>query len=141
MKQLAKLTANDGVVWYISHYSVTAIQERPSGGCWLYIMGGSTAICFKESATVIAERLEIPLVDRSAPIYGEATDILELSVRSRTILRRAHISTVGELTEKSYTDLLVLPGMGTLSLCEIREALGRHGLALRDEKVVVPPRA
>lgn len=139
MKQLAKLTTDKGTVWYLSPYAVNAICERSEGGCHVFISAGGTMLSFSEPAAVIAKRLEIPLLDRGNPIYDEPLAVLELCVRARHALAKAGITRVGTLVEKSWTDLFCLPNLGTTSIQNVREALGRHGLALRDEKIVEPP--
>ncbi len=57
---------------------------------------------------------------------------LDLSVRSYNCLKRASISTVLELTEKSEDDMMKVKNLGKKSLKEIKEKLAAIGLSFRD---------
>ena len=57
---------------------------------------------------------------------------LDLSVRSYNCLKRAGISTVLELTEKSEDDMMKVKNLGKKSLKEIKEKLISLGLSFRD---------
>ena len=57
---------------------------------------------------------------------------LDLSSRAANALTRAGIRTVGGLVRKSTEDLLSVEGLGEKALEEIREALSKHGLSLKD---------
>ncbi len=57
---------------------------------------------------------------------------LDLSVRSYNCLKRAQISTVLELTEKSEDDMMKVKNLGKKSLKEIKEKLASIGLSFRD---------
>ena len=57
---------------------------------------------------------------------------LDLSVRSYNCLKRANISTVLELTEKSEEDMMKVKNLGKKSLKEIKEKLAALGLSFKD---------
>jgi len=57
---------------------------------------------------------------------------LDLSVRSYNCLKRAQITTVLELTEKSEEDMMKVKNLGKKSLKEIKEKLAAIGLSFRD---------
>ena len=57
---------------------------------------------------------------------------LDLSVRSYNCLKRAQISTVLELTEKSEEDMMKVKNLGKKSLKEIKEKLAGIGLSFKD---------
>ena len=57
---------------------------------------------------------------------------LDLSVRSYNCLKRAGISTVLELTEKSEDDMMKVKNLGKKSLKEIKEKLAGLGLSFKD---------
>ena len=57
---------------------------------------------------------------------------LDLSVRSYNCLKRANISTVLELTEKSEEDMMKVKNLGKKSLKEIKEKLLALGLSFKD---------
>ena len=57
---------------------------------------------------------------------------LDLSVRSYNCLKRAQISTVLELTERSEEDMMKVKNLGKKSLKEIKEKLAAIGLSFKD---------
>lgn len=59
---------------------------------------------------------------------------LELSVRSHNCLKRAGITTVGELTQKTRSELLKIRNLGCRSLKEIEQVLEQKGLSLKEEE-------
>ena len=56
---------------------------------------------------------------------------LELGVRSYNCLKRAGIQTVGELLQKSESELAAIPNFGRKSIEEVIETLEARGLSLR----------
>ena len=58
---------------------------------------------------------------------------LELGVRSYTCLKRAGIQTVGDLVQRSESELNAIPNFGKRSTEEVIESLNALGLSLRDE--------
>jgi DNA-directed RNA polymerase subunit alpha len=58
---------------------------------------------------------------------------LELGVRSYNCLKRAGIQTVGELLQKSESELNAIPNFGRKSIEEVIETLEARGLGLRPE--------
>src|SRR5499427_2656060 len=56
---------------------------------------------------------------------------LELGVRSYNCLKRAGIQTVGELLQKSESELNAIPNFGRKSIEEVQETLRARGLSLR----------
>jgi DNA-directed RNA polymerase subunit alpha len=56
---------------------------------------------------------------------------LELGVRSYNCLKRAGIQTVGDLVQKSDSELAAIPNFGRKSIEEVKETLDARGLALR----------
>lgn len=59
---------------------------------------------------------------------------LDLSERPRNCLKRAQINTVGELLQRTYTDLLNITNFGQKSLDEVIQRLDERGLALRTKE-------
>ena len=57
---------------------------------------------------------------------------LDLSVRSNNCLKRAGISTVLELTQKSEEDMMKVRNLGKKSLKEVKDKLAELGLHFRD---------
>ena len=66
-------------------------------------------------------------------------DELELSVRSANCLKNDNIIYIGDLVQKSETDMLRTPNFGRKSLNEIKEVLGQMGLQLGMEIPDWPP--
>lgn len=69
----------------------------------------------------------------TTPVLGDTPiEELELSVRSYNCLKRAGISTVHELTEKSQEDMMKVRNLGRKSLDEVEAKLHELGLSFRD---------
>ncbi len=58
---------------------------------------------------------------------------LEIGVRAYNCLKRAGIQTVGDLVQRSESELNAIPNFGKRSTEEVKEALVALGLSLRDE--------
>jgi DNA-directed RNA polymerase subunit alpha len=58
---------------------------------------------------------------------------LEIGVRAYNCLKRAGIQTVGDLVQRSESELNAIPNFGKRSTDEVKEALTALGLSLRDE--------
>jgi DNA-directed RNA polymerase subunit alpha len=58
---------------------------------------------------------------------------LEIGVRAYNCLKRAGVQTIGELVQKSESELNAIPNFGTRSTEEVMESLSAIGLALREE--------
>ncbi len=73
-----------------------------------------------------------------APLtVGEGDDRLieelEIGVRAYNCLKRAGIQTVGDLVQRSESELNAIPNFGKRSTEEVKDALAALGLSLRDE--------
>jgi DNA-directed RNA polymerase subunit alpha len=64
---------------------------------------------------------------------------LELSVRSANCLKNANITLIGELVQKSETEMLKTKNFGRKSLNEIKEILSEMGLSLGMKLDNFPP--
>jgi DNA-directed RNA polymerase subunit alpha len=58
---------------------------------------------------------------------------LELGVRSYNCLKRAGVQTIGDLVQKSESELSAIPNFGRKSIEEVKETLRVRGLGLRDD--------
>jgi len=97
----------------------------------------------RRTATILQQQLA-PFVDlRSSPLQKEVSDQqtvnplfmrpvddLELTVRSANCLKAESIFYIGDLVQRTETDLLKTPNLGKKSLTEIKNVLQVHGLAL-----------
>jgi DNA-directed RNA polymerase subunit alpha len=61
---------------------------------------------------------------------NKSVDEMELSVRSYNCLKNANIRTIGELVQKTESEMLKTKNFGRKSLNEIKEILGGMGLSL-----------
>lgn len=78
----------------------------------------------EEVSGVIEER---PQFD---PLLLRPVDDLELTVRSANCLKAENIFYIGDLIQRSESDLLKTPNLGKKSLTEIKDVLGTKGLSL-----------
>jgi DNA-directed RNA polymerase subunit alpha len=78
----------------------------------------------------------LPGVEPGAePVEGDDRLIeeLEIGVRAYNCLKRAGIQTVGDLVQRSESELNAIPNFGKRSTEEVKESLTALGLSLRDE--------
>jgi DNA-directed RNA polymerase subunit alpha len=66
-------------------------------------------------------------------ILYKHTDSLQLSVRAQNCLKLLNIKTIGNLIEKSYSELYDIPNLGKTSIKEIEKSLGKLNLKLRKD--------
>lgn len=83
-----------------------------------------------ESATQVAAHH--PVDDAVAAAMQIPVSSLDLSVRSRKCLQRLGITTLGELTQRSESELIATRNFGQTSLSEIKQAMESHGLHFRE---------
>jgi DNA-directed RNA polymerase subunit alpha len=98
----------------------------------------------RRSATILQQQLatfvdlqSAPLVQEKSlnedsvnPIYQRPVDDLELTVRSANCLKAENIFFIGDLIQRTESDLLKTPNLGKKSLTEIKNVLAAHGLGL-----------
>jgi DNA-directed RNA polymerase subunit alpha len=58
---------------------------------------------------------------------------LEIGVRAYNCLKRAGIQTIGDLVQKSESELKAIPNFGERSIEEVKESLAALGLSLRED--------
>lgn len=68
--------------------------------------------------------------ERLREMLARTVDELELSVRSHNCLKNANIRTIGELVQKTESEILKTKNFGRKSLNEIKEILQQMGLTL-----------
>jgi DNA-directed RNA polymerase subunit alpha len=95
-------------------------------------------INFEEIAETSEEPTERSL-DRVSDQLNRSVEELELSVRSYNCLKNAGIQTIGELVQKSESEMLRTKNFGRKSLNEIKEVLAQMGLHLGMEVPGWPP--
>lgn len=74
--------------------------------------------------------------EESEDFRDKTIDELELSVRSYNCLKRAGISTIGELCDRSEDDMKKIRNLGKKSLEEILQKIKELGLTLRYESMI-----
>ena len=87
---------------------------------------------FAQIDTVSADAL-VPQISRPTPfdpILLRPVDELELTVRSANCLKAENIYYIGDLVQRTETELLKTPNLGRKSLNEIKEVLASRGLTL-----------
>ncbi len=87
-------------------------------------------INFEEYSEPEEAGLETDHPDEVDPNLYRSVDELELSVRSANCLKNANIRMIGELVQKSESEMLKTKNFGRKSLNEIKEILGMMGLGL-----------
>ena len=97
----------------------------------------------RQAATILREQLlafaafegsplppELPKPPQVDPILLRPVDDLELTVRSANCLKAENIYYIGDLIQRTETELLKTPNLGRKSLNEIKEVLAARGLTL-----------
>ncbi|MBL8528523.1 MAG: DNA-directed RNA polymerase subunit alpha [Burkholderiales bacterium] len=74
--------------------------------------------------------IEAPRAPQVDPILLRPVDDLELTVRSANCLKAENIYYIGDLIQRTETELLKTPNLGRKSLNEIKEVLASRGLTL-----------
>ena len=80
-----------------------------------------------EGTPTAVEAPKAPTID---PILLRPVDDLELTVRSANCLKAENIYYIGDLIQRTETELLKTPNLGRKSLNEIKEVLASRGLTL-----------
>jgi DNA-directed RNA polymerase subunit alpha len=109
----------------------------------------------RESAKILVEQLAVfaqlrgeindifepqqPRTPNFDPILLRPVDELELTVRSANCLKAENIYYIGDLIQRTETDLLKTPNLGRKSLNEIKEVLASRGLTLGQRLENWPP--
>ena len=70
------------------------------------------------------------VADLNLNILSTRAAFFEITVRAQNCLKSADIHYIGDLVQKTETQLLMIPNLGKKSLRDIKEALQEHGLAL-----------
>jgi DNA-directed RNA polymerase subunit alpha len=78
---------------------------------------------------VVAEPGAAPVAEGDDRLIEE----LEIGVRAYNCLKRAGIQTIGDLVQKSESELKAIPNFGERSIEEVKEAVAALGLGLREE--------
>jgi DNA-directed RNA polymerase subunit alpha len=108
-----------------------------------YILRDQLSV-FAGAEEIVHEEVEKKVEVHEGPKLNEhlfrRIDELELSVRSSNCLENADIKYIGELVQRSESDMLRTKNFGRKSLNEIKEILGEMGLGLGIKIDGFPPR-
>lgn len=69
----------------------------------------------------------------------ESDFFLGLSTRAQNCLKRAEIETIDQLVGKTEKELFLIKNLGNTTLLEIKKALIREGLVLKEYKIILKP--
>ena len=99
--------------------------------------------CIKEAATIlhdqvstfvdlkaIEEKEQVKVEEQVDPNLLRPVDDLELTVRSANCLKAENVYYIGDLIQRTESELLKTPNLGKKSLTEIKDVLGTYGLSL-----------
>lgn len=89
-----------------------------------------------QGTPVEVEKEKTPPID---PVLLRPVDDLELTVRSANCLKAEDIYYIGDLIQRTETELLKTPNLGRKSLNEIKEVLASKGLTLGSKLEAWPP--
>jgi DNA-directed RNA polymerase subunit alpha len=89
--------------------------------------------------TIIEPEPEEPPEPEIDPILLRPVDDLELTVRSANCLKAEQVYYIGDLVQKTESELLKTPNLGKKSLTEIKDVLASHGLTLGSRLENWPP--
>ncbi len=119
--------------------SITARDAMASAGKTLVELFG-----LARELNEAAEGIEIGPSPREAEdvaAYATPIEDLNFSMRSYNCLKREEIHTVGELAQRTESDLLDIRNFGDKSINEVKEKLAELGLALKDSPTDYDPTA
>ena len=94
-----------------------------------------------EGLSELGTGLREPEGPEPAPILMRPVDELALTVRSANCLKAENIYYIGDLVQRSETELLKTPNLGRKSLNEIKEVLASRGLTLGTRLEGWPPKS
>jgi len=114
-----------------------AVSPRDAVGLGAKLMKDHLQIFINIDEDEDEEGIDMPPVqvsdEEKGALYeklGKSVDEMELSVRSYNCLKNANIRTIGELVQKTESEMLKTKNFGRKSLNEIKEILAGMGLSL-----------
>lgn len=107
-------------------------------------IGMAAQILQQQLAVFFDLRIEEPVRPKESvpeidPILLRPVDDLELTVRSANCLKAENLFYIGDLVQRTETELLKTPNLGKKSLTEIKDVLAQHGLTLGTKLENWPP--
>jgi DNA-directed RNA polymerase subunit alpha len=86
------------------------------------------------AATAVAPPPQPQLPPEASLHLNRPVAELELSVRSRKCLQRLGVTAIGELIQRTESELMTIKNFGQTSLNEIKTQLAQIGLSLRKHR-------
>jgi DNA-directed RNA polymerase subunit alpha len=127
-----------------THYEKLILDVVTNGGCTPHdavVTAADILIAHFEKFQEVSKDAEPkniftpgPVVDDEKKLIDQTIEELDLSVRSYNCLKRAGISTVGELIAKSEDEMMKVRNLGKKSLKEVKDKIESLGLHFRNAK-------
>jgi DNA-directed RNA polymerase subunit alpha len=115
-------------------WSNGAVTPRDAVGLAAKLMKDHLTIFINIDEDEESEETPVELSEQDREVWSEklskSVDEMELSVRSYNCLKNANIRTIGELVQKTESEMLKTKNFGRKSLNEIKEILATMGLSL-----------
>ncbi len=111
--------------------SITPAQALASAGQTLRSLVSLVADLSEDAQGL--ELGDVGTATSGSPDLDEPIENLDLSERPRNCLKRAQVNTIGELIQRTPSDLLNITNFGQKSLDEVIERLDERGLSLAGE--------
>jgi DNA-directed RNA polymerase subunit alpha len=111
-----------------------AVTPRDAVGLAAKLLRDHLSIFVNVEDDEASDEQPVEISDQDREMYvdklNKSVDELELSVRSYNCLKNANIRTIGELVQKTESEMLKTKNFGRKSLNEIKEILAGMGLSL-----------
>jgi DNA-directed RNA polymerase subunit alpha len=111
-----------------------AVSPRDAVGLAAKLLRDHLSIFVNIEDDEASDEAPVEISDQDRELYvdklNKSVDELELSVRSYNCLKNANIRTIGELVQKTESEMLKTKNFGRKSLNEIKEILAGMGLSL-----------
>jgi DNA-directed RNA polymerase subunit alpha len=111
-----------------------AVTPRDAVGLAAKLLRDHLSIFVNVEDDESSDEAPVEISDQDREMYmdklNKSVDELELSVRSYNCLKNANIKTIGELVQKTESEMLKTKNFGRKSLNEIKEILAGMGLSL-----------
>jgi DNA-directed RNA polymerase subunit alpha len=111
-----------------------AVTPRDAVGLAAKLLRDHLSIFVNVEDDEASDEAPVEISDQDRELYmdklNKSVDELELSVRSYNCLKNANIRTIGELVQKTESEMLKTKNFGRKSLNEIKEILAGMGLSL-----------
>lgn len=131
------LLEDRGLQTHVTVLTTLNVTGKPAqfGRGMMNEVGGKLLSIFASNLAAMLAQADEPTPE-AAPKAEVTLEDLSLPPRALASVRKAGITTVGELTAKTDAEVLAIDGIGPASVDEIKAKLAEHGLALSQPAVV-----